>query len=257
MAWQTKVAAWVIPLVAEYAIPDDATVITDVELGKLGSATAGITLEGDTHTVEFPGLIPNYSVEPIIEAKTGGFQYTVKALKAVGFYGIYTEVLVYESKRFNSWVFPIDRKQFGYCAIARGNIVLSYESIGYSQQIHTSDSVLSLVSNYDDQFDTNNVFNSADKFVCTHAHLFLFPTVRMRVSFLPVYEVWGLRFFKAESNICLTPTSLAPPSPPYPESNPAPPWMAGTTLLCQDNAFYTLRCTPIEGYSWVFNGFNN
>lgn len=257
MTWQTRVAAWVVPLLAEYAVPDDATVLSDVELGSLGSATSGITFSDTEKTLQYPGLIPNYSVEPIILPQTVGVQYTIKALKAVGFYGVTTEVLTYEPKRLNSWRFPIDRKQFGFVAVGRGDVVISSQSIGYAKQVVVSESVVSLVTAYDDQFDSRNVFNSADKFACTAAHFYLSASVELRVSFLPIYEVWAVRFTRQEGNVCNNPTSLAPPAPPYPDANPAPPWMPGTTLLCQDNAYYVLRCTIAEGYSWVFNGYNN
>lgn len=255
MTWQTKVASWVIPLLVEYAVPDDAEVLSDVELGTLGSATGSVTMNSLTNSASFPGLVPNYSVQPVIVPRTTDVLYTLKALKAVGFYGVSTEVLAYDQKRINNWTFPIDRKNFGFCAIGRGDLIVHSQSIIYGKQIITSDACISLITSYDDEFDSRNVFNSADKFCCTAVHTYLSPSVQMRVSFLPVYEVWAVRFSRTAADPCQVPTSLAPPAPPYPDINPLPPWRAGATLLCLDNAYYVLRCTSAEGYSWVFNGF--
>ena len=92
MTWQTKVAAWVIPLLGEFLIPDDATVVSGVGFATIDSAESGIASSDATFSADFPGLIPNFSVEPTIVPTTGGFLYDLKAKKAIGFHGVVTTV---------------------------------------------------------------------------------------------------------------------------------------------------------------------
>lgn len=199
MTWQSKVASWVLPLVAELAIPDDAGVFSDVEFATLDNSVDAVTSDNQLLDADFPGLIPNYSVAVNITPTTGGLDYAVKALKAVGFYGVVTTVLSYEPKKLNDWTFPLVRKNFGFCAQSRGDVVSYNAPIHYQRQFHIDQAVLALLTNYDDQFNSENVFNSADKFALSKFTCFLYPTVVLRVGFLPIWEVWALKFFQSDN----------------------------------------------------------
>jgi hypothetical protein len=199
VAWQQKVASWVIPLLTEYAIPDDASVQTGVDFASLDDAGGAVNFTVEEGTGGFPGLIPNYSVIAELNPTTNGIDYILKARKAVGFYGLLATVLSYEPNRINNWRFPIDRKQFGYLTISRDSKVLYNAPMSYSRQYHLVDTVISLLSNYDEQFFTKDLFNSADKLCATTYEFVTSPTVRMRFAPLPIWEVWALRWFQQQS----------------------------------------------------------
>lgn len=197
MTWQTKVAAWVIPLLGEYLIPDDAQVISGVGFATIDGAESGVSSSESTFTAEFPGSIPNFSVEPTIVPTTGGFLYDIKAKKAIGFHGVVTTVLSYTPERFNNWVFPLVRRNFGYIALSRGDVVSLHQSIHYQRQAHLDNSIFSIAANYDEQLNANVLINSVDRVALTKASVFQYPTARTRVSFLPIWEEWAVRFFQS------------------------------------------------------------
>ena len=196
MTWQTRVAAWVIPLVSGYVIPDDAQVVTGIEFGTLDDAEGAVTLNNTRKQASYPGLIPDFSLDPELTPTTTGVQYNLKAKKAVGFYGVECEVLSFDSKRLNSWTFPLERRNFGHIALSRGDTVAVSEPLHYESQYHFSEAVQSLSLNYDDDFSTGQLTNSVDKFCLTKASVFLYPDVILRISFLPIWEVWAIKFFR-------------------------------------------------------------
>lgn len=198
MSWQTKVASWVIPLLSEYIIPDDATVATAVDFATLADATDPFTSSEATFSVDYPGVVPNYSVQPVITPTTGGLNYAIKALKAVGFYGVVTTVLSYNPKKLNRWTFPLTRRNFGFCTLSRDITVSLEKPIHYERQFHLDTGIISLASNYDDEFNSENLFNSLDQFALTKFSCFLYPEVNLRVAFLPMWEVWAVKFFQSD-----------------------------------------------------------
>lgn len=200
MSWITKVPAWVIPLVQAYVIPDDAQVQTGVDFDSFDGGDGDEVSVNQNFTLSYPGLVPSYALEPILQPQTNGVQYILKAKKSVGFYGCKTEVVSYDPKRINSWEFPLERKQFGWLTLGRGSFVMSDDRIAYANQIHTCVSATLLLLNYDDQFNTENLFNSADKLTATHVNVRLSPTVKIRVTPLPTWEVWALRFFQSDGS---------------------------------------------------------
>lgn len=197
MTWQTKVASWVIPLLADYAIPDDAAVITGVEFGTLDDATGATVLQGSVLQADYPGLVPDFSLDPELTPTTGGTQYNLKAKKAVGFYGVDCDVLSYNDKRLNKWTFPLTRRNFGYIALSRYSTVAADFPLHYENQYHFAEAIQALALNYDDDFSVSNLFNSVDKFCLTKVSVFLYPDVVLRVRFLPIWEVWAVRFFQS------------------------------------------------------------
>jgi hypothetical protein len=196
MTWQTKVASWVVPLLADYVIPDDASVVTGVEFGTLDDATGAKTLQGSVLQADYPGLIPDYSLDPELTPTTTGTQYNLKAKKAVGFYGVDCDVLSYNDKRLNKWTFPLTRRNFGYIALSRYSTVVADFPLHYANQYHFAEAIQALALNYDDDFSTSNLFNSVDKFCLTKVSVFLYPDVVLQVRFLPIWEVWAVRFFR-------------------------------------------------------------
>lgn len=199
MSWQQKVASWVIPLVTEYLIPDDAAVVTGVDFASLDAATDPINFTVEMGSGSFPGLVPNYSVVSEVTPSDTGVSYVLKARKAVGFYGVLATVLSYDPQKINNWRYPIDRKQFGYLSISRDSKVLYDKRMSYSREYHLSDTVISLLANYDEQFFSGDLFNSADKLCATTYEFAVSPTVRMRIAPLPIWEVWAIKWFQAAS----------------------------------------------------------
>lgn len=197
MTWQTRIAAWAIPLLGEYLIPDDATVVSGVGFATIDSAESGFTSSDAIFSADFPGLIPNFSIEPTIVPTTGGFLYDIKAKKAIGFHGVTTTVLAYEEGKFNRWTFPLVRRNFGFIALSRGDVVSLQQPVHYQRQVHLDAGVFGLASNYDVQLNASTLTNSVDKCALTKASIFQYPTSRIRVSFLPIWEEWAVRFFRA------------------------------------------------------------
>ncbi len=198
MTWQTKVPSWVIPLLTEYAIPDSATVITGVEFATLDDGVSPITLSGNNLQADYPGIVPNFSLDPEITPVSNGLQYNLKAKKAVGFYGVDCTVTSFDDKKLNRWVFPLTRRNFGHIALSRFSTVAVSEPIHYENEYHFSLGVQALALNYDDDFSTSNLFNSVDKFCLTKVSAFLYPSVVLQVAFLPIWEVWAVRFFQSQ-----------------------------------------------------------
>lgn len=199
MTWQSKVASWVIPLLGDFVIPDDAQVITGIEYASLDEPVSPQVLSGQNLTAEYPGLIPNYSTDFEINPQTTGAQYNLKALKAVGFYGFLAEVVSYNDKKLNKWTFPLVRRNFGFASMSRNDIVASDKPLHYSKQFHFNDAVIALVQNYDDDFAITDLSNAVDQFTLNRVDVFLYPEVVLRVSFLPIWEVWAVRFFQTDS----------------------------------------------------------
>lgn len=213
MTWQTEVASWVLPLLADYAIPDDASVVTGVEFGTLDDATGEQTLQDEDLQADYPGLVPDYSLDPEITPTTEGTQYNLKAKKAVGFYGIDCDVISYNDKRLNKWTFPLLRRNFGYAALSRYSTVVYDQPIHYGSQFIIAESVQALALNYDDDFSVSNLFNSVDKFCLTKVSVFLYPEVVLRVRFLPIWEVWAVRFQQANNLTCVQKVAQGVPTP--------------------------------------------
>lgn len=242
MTWQTKVASWVIPLLADYVIPDDATIITGVEFGTLDDATGAKVLQGTTLQADYPGLIPDYSLDPEITPTTEGTQYNLKAKKAVGFYGIDCDVLSFNDKRLNKWTFPLTRRNFGYIAMSRYSTVAADFPLHYENQYHFAEAIQALALNYDDDFSVSNLFNSVDKFCLTKVSAFLYPEVVLQVRFLPIWEVWAIRFYKAASTPCRLRSTSTPPPGVFSGSSQQPPWFP-TTILSTSLGNFILSCT--------------
>lgn len=196
MAWQSKVASWVIPLLGDYVIPDNATVITEIKYATLDEAQSPQTLSGQNLTAFYPGLIPNFSVDPEINPQTNGAQYNLKALKAVGFYGFQADVISYDDKRLNKWTFPLLRRNFGFISMSRNGVVASDQPLHYGSEYHFNDSVIALAANYDNDYRISDLTNEVDKYVLNRVDAFLYPDVVLQVSFLPIWEVWAVRFFQ-------------------------------------------------------------
>lgn len=253
MTWQTRVASWVIPLLADYAIPDDAQVITGVEFGTLDDATSPRVLQGSVLQADYPGLIPDYSLDPEISPTTGGNQYNLKAKKAVGFYGVDCDVLSYNDKKINKWTFPLVRRNFGFIALSRFSTVAADFPLHYENQYHFAEAIQALALNYDDDFSTSNLFNSVDKFCLTKVSVFLYPEVVLQIRFLPIWEVWAVRFLQS-SSICGGTTSEGPPTNVNQEISPQPPYSQGATLVDMQNFYWVLYCDEETGYYWVNNG---
>lgn len=199
MAWNTQVPLWVLNLAAQFVIPDNAGLTSGIKIASLEEDEDSQSFSTQTGQGDYPGIIPNYSIVPETETTTDGVNWKIQFRKAVGFYGIKTEVVAYDSTRLNQWNFPLDRKQFGFVTVSRNAAVIVSEPISYSQQYFISDAILSILSGYNDQFGISKLFNKADDFVANLISFYVNPTVQLRVSFLPIWEVWQLAFFQTSS----------------------------------------------------------
>ena len=196
-SWISRVPSWVLPLLSAYTIPDDAGVVTGVEFATLDDGRGDVTLADTNLTADYPGIIPNYELDPEITPTTDGLQYNLKAKKAVGFYGVDATVTSFDETKLNRWTFPLVRRNFGHIALSRFSTVAYSEPMHYDNQYHIAESVQALTLNYDDDFSTSNLFNSVDKFCLTKVSVFLYPSVHVLIRFLPIWEVWAVRFFQA------------------------------------------------------------
>lgn len=198
MSWITKVPAWVIPLLTDYLVPDNATAITGVEFGKFGNPVGLTTLSGDIRTAEYPGLVPDFSFIPEISPQTSGTQYNLKARKAVGFYGVITDVVSFDETRINRWNYPLVRRNFGHCSLSKGLFVAHDEPLHYQEQIIISVGTTQVAINYDDQFSIESLLNDVDAYALSRFDCFLYPSVVLLVGFLPIWEVWVVKFFREQ-----------------------------------------------------------
>jgi len=195
MAWQSKVPLWVLNLAAQFLIPDEAGLTTGIKLASLEEDTDEQSFTLQTGQGNYPGVIPNYSIVPESDITTEGVDWKIQFRKAVGFYGVKTEIFAYDSTKLNQWNFPLDRKQFGFMTVSRNDAVLVSEPISYAQQFFIGDGILSILSGYNDQFGITKLFNKADDFVANLFSFYVNPTCQLRVTFLPVWEVWQLAWF--------------------------------------------------------------
>lgn len=254
MTWQTKVASWVIPLLADYTIPDEAQVITGVEFGTLDDATGTTVLQGSVLQADYPGLVPDFSLDPEINPTTGGTQYNLKAKKAVGFYGVDCDVLSYNDKRLNKWTFPLTRRNFGYIAMSRYSTVAADFPLHYENQYHFAEAIQALALNYDDDFSVSNLFNSVDKFCLTKVSAFLYPEVVLQVRFLPIWEVWAVRFLQTQEPCDSRLVYTTPPAGgPYSQN---PPYLPGVRIISSSPySQWLLVCPSADGEAeWVDEG---
>lgn len=241
-AWLSKVPSWVIPLLTGYVVPDDAVVITGVEFATLDDGTGCQAVNKNKLTVVYPGIVPDYSLDPELTPTTGGTQFNLKAKKAVGFYGVGVDVSNYDDGKLNKWTFPLVRRNFGFLTMSRFSTVAYDAPLHYENQYHIAESVQALALNYDDDFSTSNLFNSVDKFCLTRADFFLYPEVELNVCFLPIWEVWAIRFFQQDSIPCRSRSTSTPPPGTFIGSNQAPPWFP-TTILSTSEGNFILECS--------------
>lgn len=254
MVWQSKVASWVIPLLADYVIPDTAQVFTGVEFGTLDDATSPVVLQGNNLQADYPGIVPDFSLDPEIIPTTSGSQYNLKAKKAVGFYGVDCDVLSYNDKKLNKWTFPLTRRNFGYIALSRFSTVAVDSPLHYENQYHFAEAIQALALNYDDDFSISALTNTVDRFCLTKVSVFLYPEVVLRVRFLPIWEVWAVRFTQSNTTNCSQPFNGQPPGGYVPGLSSPPPYTNGTQVASNDGYTYTLQCTSAGGFTWKKEG---
>lgn len=204
MGWQSIVPNWVLSLAASYAIPDDAVFVTGIKVEALSSPrTPQETYGASEVTLDYPGFIPDFDTKFHIETETEGISYELQFRKAVGFYGVLCEVVNYDDTKLNKWAFPLLRRNFGFVSLSRNNSVIADKPIHYGSQYITCEAVLGTLGLYKDDFNQAKLLNNADDYVANRVSLFLYPSVSVRVSFLPVYEVWAVNFLGVEgTNTC-------------------------------------------------------
>ena len=84
-------------------------------------------------------------------------------------------------------------------SMSKGLFVAHDEPLHYQEQIIIATGITQVAINYDDDFSLENIFNDADAFALDRFDCFLYPDVVLQVGFLPIWEVWAVRFFQASS----------------------------------------------------------
>lgn len=199
MPWQTKVPLWVLRLVGDYIIPEDTAFVTNSKFQKLDSAIDAVVSDQPTYTHRYPGLVPDVRVSVDTIPTVGGLEISLEFVKGIGFYGVVSSILSYDAKRLNAWTFPLDRKNFGYIALSRGDRVSLNQPVHYKEQFHIDAGVSVVASNYDVERARGDLLNDIDEFALTEVHGFQYPGVRTQISFLPILEVWAVKFFQANT----------------------------------------------------------
>ena len=199
MAGLSTVPGWVITLISNYVLPTDVVFSTTSSFATLDEAADPVSTSEATYTFDYPGLIPNATLDVSTTPTTGGLNFTLIAKKAIGFYGVLSTILSFDAKRLNSWTFPLVRKNFGYLALSREGKVSAHSSVAYERQYHLDPGVIALASNYDIEAKSNDIFNNIDQFALNKVSGFQYPGVTTRISFLPIVEEWAVKFFQKNS----------------------------------------------------------
>jgi len=199
MPWQTKVPLWVLSAVSQYVIPDDSDFSTSSSFQKLDDAVDFVTTSQQTFSFDYPGLIPNVTLKSEIVPTEAGANISLIVSKAIGFYGVLSEVITFDPKKLNAWTFPLERRNFGYLALARKDKVSLDQPIHYSKQYHIDGNIVGLASNYDVERSSDRLTNDVDNFSLDSVNGFLNPSVNLQLGFLPIQEEWAVRFFQKDS----------------------------------------------------------
>lgn len=198
MPWQTKVPFWVVQAVSAYIIPDDTDFATSSSFQKLDDAVDSVQSSENTYTHDYPGLIPNISLKTEIVPTTGGANISLIASKAIGFYGVLSEVVSFDAKKLNDWTFPLERRNFGFLALSRGDKVSLNQPVHYAKQYHIDSGIAVLASNYDVERTSTTISNDINEFALNKVSGFQYPTVVTRIGFLPIQEEWAVKFFQED-----------------------------------------------------------
>ena len=199
MTWLTTVPSWVIPFLTEYAVPDNATATSSVEFGTLEDDSSPKIITGLSGSATFPGLIPDYVFDPELKPTDTGVNYDLKVKKGIGFYGVRLDIVSYDDTKLNKWTYPLVRRKFGFCTLSRGSVVASRHAIEYQNQFSFCSDVVGLAQGYSAGFGSGNLLNTVDRYALNNFHCVLSPEITLSVGFLPIWEVWAVKFFQADS----------------------------------------------------------
>lgn len=188
---------WILAALGEVVVPDNYTLTTSSSIADIESGVQLEILSTATPTRNYPGLVPNLSVNVQTTPSANGLNYQVEGRKAVGFWGICLDVFDYDETRINQWNFPLLRRNFGYVTLSRNSRVIAESPVHYGSQLVAAPVVLHQAYGYKPTVIANELSNQIDKVVLNQVDSYWSPTVRFQVSFLPIWEVWALNFFQA------------------------------------------------------------
>jgi len=191
------IPSWIIAALGDVVVPDNYTLTTSASVADLESAVDLQPLSTNAPTQNYPGLVPDLSVQVQTTPAQNGLNYQVEGRKAVGFWGICLDVFDFDEERINQWNFPLLRRNFGYVTLSRNSRVVAESPVHYGSQLVASPIVLQQAYGYKPSVVQNELTNQIDKVVLNQVDSHWSPTVRFRVSFLPIWEVWALNFFQA------------------------------------------------------------
>lgn len=191
------IPAWMLQLLGDLVVPDDYSLTTTSTLASLESADDLMELSMTTPTRNYPGFIPNFSLDVQTTPVEDGLNYQIEGRKAVGFWGVMLDVVDFDEKRINQWNYPLLRRNFGYVTLSRNGRVIAEKPVHYGSQLVASESTMLQAYNYKPQVRQNELTNEIDRVVLNQVDSFWNPTVIFNVSFLPIWEVWALNFFQS------------------------------------------------------------
>lgn len=189
----TSLPLWLQAALVGYVLPDDGVnVTTKIRLNDLRSNVGHQTHNALSGDLSYPGLIPDVSVKFEATPTTTGMDYVFVARKAVGFYGVRFKAVDYDKGKFNEWVFPVERRNFGFMAFLKGSRVIETSSIHFEDQVIVSDSAVGLLTPVISEHSSSDIIISAEHYCCSRIAYQMAREFTYEFSFLPCYEVWEL-----------------------------------------------------------------
>ena len=197
---KTALPLWVSQLLLGYVVPSEVEANTKIVIGSLVDSKGLKEVSGMAGTLYYPGLVPDFSIAPVIEPTFNGLNYKILLKKAVGFYGVSFHASEYDPKKFNKWTFPVTRLNFGYMAFLSTDSVVSASSIHYEKQRILCDPVMNALTPVMLQHESDDLLVDADVHCCTSIAYQLAVPMTCRFSFHPVYERWQIKWFEEKSD---------------------------------------------------------
>lgn len=188
----TSLPLWLQAALIGYVVPEEVSVTTKVKLGDLKSGTGSEVHSALSGDLSYPGLIPDVSVNLVATPTTTGIDYVFVAKKAVGFYGVRFRALDYNKNKFNEWVFPVERRNFGFMAFLRDSNVIETSSIHFESQLIVSDSTVGLLTPVISEHSSSDLVISAENYCCSRITYQMAKEFTYEFAFLPCYEVWEI-----------------------------------------------------------------
>lgn len=185
-----KLPFWVAQLLSGYILPDEVGVKTSIAMGNFLGSGSPIVRTDMSFVGDYPGAIPDFSVNANVEPMVTHVSYNIELKKAVGFVGFVAEVSDYNQAHFNDWSFPVERRNFGYMAFSNNDNIASPQPIHFKQSLLLSHEAMTRTAYAKMAHDTQSLLVAAEH-ACMNGYAFtLYKQATIRLKPIPVYEVW-------------------------------------------------------------------